>query len=65
MVGMSDSSVEIKIPIGAVLALVSSFFYASYLVFLRRMVENEEKMEIPMFFGNICLLFTAVFPYLP
>ncbi|KAL1129674.1 hypothetical protein AAG570_012619 [Ranatra chinensis] len=51
MVGISDSSVEVKVPVGAVLALVSAFFYASYLVFLRRMVDDEEKMEIPMFFG--------------
>lgn len=51
---LSDLTVEVKIPTGAILALVSAFFYAAYLVFLRKKVDHEDKMDIPMFFGR-CL----------
>lgn len=66
MVGVSESSLELKLPLGAVLSLISAFCYASYLVFLRRMVDNEEKMEIPIFFGfvglfNLILLWPTFF----
>lgn len=38
---------------GVVLSLVSAFFYAAYLVFLRRKVDHEDKMDIPLFFGRL------------
>lgn len=54
---LSDLTVEVKIPTGAILALVSAFFYAAYLVFLRKKVDHEDKMDIPMFFGRcLCLV---------
>jgi solute carrier family 35 protein F5 len=54
LVSLSDLTVEVKVPTGAILALVSAFFYAAYLVFLRKKVDHEDKMDIPMFFGR-CL----------
>lgn len=44
---------ESKVPLGIVLSLFSALFYATYLVFLRRKVDNEDKMDIPLFFGML------------
>lgn len=52
VVSVSDLRLEGNIPFGAMLSLVSAFLYAIYLVFLKRMVQNEDKIDIPMFFGN-------------
>lgn len=49
---MADHSFEAKLPIGGIYALTSACFYAMYLVFLRRKVDSEDKMDIPMFFGK-------------
>ncbi|XP_024942087.1 solute carrier family 35 member F5 isoform X2 [Cephus cinctus] len=68
LVGLSDLAIETgsKIPTGVILALVSAFFYAAYLVFLKRKVDHEDKMDIPMFFGfvglfNLTLLWPLFF----
>ncbi|PNF40267.1 Solute carrier family 35 member F5 [Cryptotermes secundus] len=66
LVSLSDLTVEVKVPAGAILALVSAFFYAAYLVFLRKKVDHEDKMDIPMFFGfvglfNLLLLWPLFF----
>ncbi|XP_015509918.2 solute carrier family 35 member F5 [Neodiprion pinetum] len=67
LVSLSDLTIEAnRIPIGIILALVSAFFYAAYLVFLRRKVDHEDKMDIPMFFGfvglfNLTLLWPLFF----
>lgn len=53
LVCMADLSFEARVPTGAIWAVLGSFFYASYLVLLRRKVENEEKMDIAMFFGKL------------
>lgn len=55
MVSLSNSRFEINLSLGIILSLVSAFFYASYLVFLRRLVDNDDKMEIPIFFGFVGL----------
>lgn len=39
------------LPRGAIWSLVGSIFYAFYLVLLRRRVDSEDKLDIPMFFG--------------
>lgn len=52
LVSVSDLSLESQVPLGVVLSLFSALFYAAYLVFLRRKVDNEDKMDIPLFFGN-------------
>ncbi|XP_063226128.1 solute carrier family 35 member F5 isoform X2 [Bacillus rossius redtenbacheri] len=66
VVSLSQFSIEVKVPTGVILALVSAFFYAMYLVFLRRKVDHEDKMDIPMFFGfvglfNLILLWPLFF----
>uniref|UniRef100_A0A1A9W2D5 Solute carrier family 35 member F5 n=1 Tax=Glossina brevipalpis TaxID=37001 RepID=A0A1A9W2D5_9MUSC len=40
---------------GALLALFSAFFYAAYLVFVKRKSDTEEKLDIPLFFGFVGL----------
>ncbi len=57
LVSLSDRSIEPEIPVGALWALGGALLYAMYLVLLRRRVDNEDKLNIPMFFGK----FTAVF----
>ncbi|XP_074042476.1 solute carrier family 35, member F5 isoform X1 [Leptinotarsa decemlineata] len=66
LVSFSDLSLEPKIPFGAVLSLFSAFLYAVYLVFLRRKVDHEDKIDIPLFFGfvglfNLILLWPVFF----
>lgn len=41
-----------KMSKGVVLALLSAFFYASYLVLVKRKSDTEEKINIPLFFGK-------------
>lgn len=54
---MSDLRNETSfLPVGAIFALVSAFFYAAYLVFLRKKVEHEDKLDIPLFFGTLSIL---------
>ena len=52
MVSVSDLSFEDKIPAGALWALSSAILYAIYLVGLRRKVDHEDKLDIPLFFGK-------------
>ncbi|KAL3286087.1 hypothetical protein HHI36_000600 [Cryptolaemus montrouzieri] len=66
LVCYSDITLESRVPFGAVLALFSALFYACYLVYLRRKVDNEDKMDIPLFFGfvgffNLILLWPLFF----
>nr|XP_050863982.1 solute carrier family 35 member F5 isoform X2 [Vespula vulgaris] len=67
LVGLSDLTIESsRIPTGIILALVSALFYAAYIVFLKRKVDHEDKMNIPMFFGfvglfNLTLLWPLFF----
>ncbi|KAJ1524488.1 hypothetical protein ONE63_010983 [Megalurothrips usitatus] len=66
LVFIADHSFETSIPVGGIYALISACFYAMYLVFLRRKVDSEDKMDIPMFFGfvglwNLLLLWPAFF----
>ncbi|KAK5647587.1 hypothetical protein RI129_002479 [Pyrocoelia pectoralis] len=55
LVSLSDLNLESHFPFGAVLSLLSAFAYAAYLVFLRRKVDHEDKMDIPLFFGFVGL----------
>ncbi|KAJ8936034.1 hypothetical protein NQ318_015440 [Aromia moschata] len=66
LVSFSDVSLEKEIPVGAVQSLFSAFFYATYLVFLRKKVDHEDKIDIPLFFGfvglfNLVLLWPLFF----
>ncbi|GFO38600.1 solute carrier family 35 member f5-like [Plakobranchus ocellatus] len=54
MVCKSDMKLEGGlVPVGAIWALVSAALYSFYLVLIKRKVENEDKMDIPMFFGFV------------
>lgn len=46
---------ENEFPAGALWALLGAVAYAFYLVMLRRRVDSEEKLDIPMFFGFVGL----------
>ena len=51
---MSDMQLEGgKVPMGAIWSLISAALYSAYLVLIKRKVENEDKMDIPMFFGKL------------
>ena len=52
MVTYSDLKFEGKVPAGALWALAGAIFYAVYLVALRRRVDHEDKLDIPLFFGK-------------
>ncbi|XP_068145269.1 solute carrier family 35 member F5 [Drosophila tropicalis] len=57
---------DTKMSRGVILALFSAFFYASYLVFVKRKSDTEEKVDIPLFFGfvglwNLLLLWPIFF----
>lgn len=60
MVTYSDMKFEGKVPAGALWALAGAIFYAVYLVALRRRVDHEDKLDIPLFFGFVGL-FSALF----
>lgn len=53
MVSMSDLKLEDKVPTGALWGLASAMLYAFYLVLVRRKVNHEDRMDIPMFFGFV------------
>ncbi|KAB7505358.1 Solute carrier family 35 member F5, partial [Armadillidium nasatum] len=46
-------------PVGVMWSFVGALFYAFYMVFLKRQVPSEEKMDLPMFFGFVGL-FNAI-----
>ena len=52
LVSMSDLRLEHSIPVGAMWALCGACLYAFYLVLIKRKADNEDKLNIPMFFGN-------------
>ncbi|XP_065168212.1 solute carrier family 35 member F5-like isoform X2 [Atheta coriaria] len=66
LVSLSGLSHQSQIPLGIALSILSAFFYATYIVFLKRKVEHEDKMDIPLFFGfvglfNLILLWPLFF----
>ncbi|KAL8564097.1 hypothetical protein ACOMHN_034574 [Nucella lapillus] len=55
MVSLSDMKIEDSVPAGALWGLASAMLYAFYLVMVRRRVNHEDHMDIPMFFGFVGL----------
>lgn len=51
-VSYSDRTKDNQFKLGSLWALAGAFFYAVYLVALKRKVDNEDKIDIPMFFGK-------------
>lgn len=60
MVTLSELE-EPKMSKGIFLALTSAFFYASYLVLVKRKSDTEEKIDIPLFFGKFIIF--LCFPF--
>ena len=52
LVSLSEKTLEPGKPFGAIWALCGALFYAVYLVMLRKRVDNEDRLNIPMFFGK-------------
>lgn len=50
-----QQKVQNYFPPGAVWSILGAFFYAAYIVLLRRKVDNEDRIDIPMFFGFVGL----------
>ncbi|XP_077997239.1 solute carrier family 35 member F5-like [Glandiceps talaboti] len=56
LVSFSDNtSTGDQVQLGAIWALCGALLYAIYLVMLKRKVDNEERIDIPMFFGFVGL----------
>jgi len=52
---VDEGTIEVGVPSGVIWALVGAIGYAVYLVMLRRRVDSEDKLDIPMFFGFVGL----------
>lgn len=52
VVSRADKHVQYEFPPGAVWSILGAFFYAAYIVLLRRKIDNEELIDFPMFFGK-------------
>ncbi|KAL3832293.1 hypothetical protein ACJMK2_023948 [Sinanodonta woodiana] len=61
LVTISSENQDQRIPMGALWSLLSAILYALYLVSLRRKVDHEDKLELPMFFGFIGLFCGLLF----
>ena len=60
LVSYSDLKLESGLPLGSLWTLSGAIFYSSYIVFLRRKIDHEDKLDVPMFFGFVglfCFLF--------
>ncbi|XP_044744956.1 solute carrier family 35 member F5 isoform X2 [Coccinella septempunctata] len=53
IISYTNMTLRSEITLGSILALFSALLHASCLVYLRKKVNNEEKMDIPLFFGFI------------
>ncbi|XP_076046427.1 solute carrier family 35 member F5 isoform X2 [Oratosquilla oratoria] len=61
LVSLEDIKIEgDSLPLGVVWALLSSLLYACYMVFLRRKVPSEDRMDFTMFFGFVGLFNTII-----
>jgi len=56
LVSYSDLKIENgAFPVGSLWALSGTVFYSSYIVFLRRKIDHEDKLDVPMFFAFVGL----------
>jgi len=55
LVCYSDLKLEDGIPLGSLWTLAGALCYSSYIVFLRRKIDHEDKLDVPMFFGFVGL----------
>ncbi|TKC52969.1 hypothetical protein EI555_013605, partial [Monodon monoceros] len=67
LVNLSESEKSAgRDPIGSIWSLVGAMLYAVYIVMIKRKVDREDKLDIPMFFGfvglfNLLLLWPGFF----
>merc|ERR1740129_1352532 len=67
LVSYSDLKLEDGLPLGSLWTVAGALFYSSYIVFLRRKIDHEDKLDVPMFFAfvglfNFLLLWPVFFP---
>jgi len=63
LVSYSDLKLEDGLPLGSLWTVAGALFYSSYIVFLRRKIDHEDKLDVPMFFGFVGLFcFTFLWP---
>ncbi|XP_076257926.1 solute carrier family 35 member F5 isoform X2 [Rhynchophorus ferrugineus] len=63
LINIGDIKFDEQAPVGAALSLLSAFFSSTYVVFLKRVIENDEKMDIPLFLGFVGLfIFIFLWP---
>ena len=55
LVSYSDLKLEDGLPLGSLWTVAGALFYSSYIVFLRRKIDHEDKLDVPMFFGFVGL----------
>jgi len=55
LVSYSDLKLEDGFPLGSLWTISGAIFYSSYIVFLRRKIDHEDKLDVPMFFGFVGL----------
>ncbi|XP_064079213.1 solute carrier family 35 member F5-like isoform X2 [Macrobrachium nipponense] len=61
LVSLEDISLEgSSVPVGVVWSLVGAILYACYMVFLKRKVPTEDRMDFSMFFGFVGLFNTIL-----
>ena len=61
LISLEDINLEnTSMPIGVIWSLVGALLYACYMVFLKRRVPSEDKMDLTMFFGFVGL-FNTIF----
>ena len=55
LVSYSDLKLEDGLPLGSLWTVAGALCYSSYIVFLRRKIDHEDKLDVPMFFGFVGL----------
>lgn len=53
LVNYSHISLDTYFPMGVIFAVLSAFTCSCYLVYVKKKVETEEKIDIPLFFGFV------------
>lgn len=59
LVSLSSNDTEGKGTIGSLWSLTGAVLYAIYIVMIKRKVDREDKLDIPMFFGFVGLLISC------
>ena len=52
----STKAMVVEQPIGVIWSILGALLLALFLVLLRRLVDNEEKLNMPMFYGAFVVI---------